>query len=138
MHRGERMAKVIAASVVLCLTLACIGWGISRSSAAEEKDQTGRYQAAAPDLVLDTATGKLMTSRGQILEQPINPTNEKVGRYSAAGWETAVTRSVGLNMINQPVAYAETVKGYILLDTQTGQVLKERVYYREPLQADDF
>jgi len=137
-HRGERTAKVIAAVVVLCATIAVLGWGVGKGVAEEEKTDLGKYQAVAPDLVLDTTTGRLSNSDGQVLEQSIDPSGTKIGRYSAAGYTTAVTRSVGLSVINQPVAYSETIKGYIVIDTQTGQVLKQRVYYRQPLQSNDF
>lgn len=97
----------------------------------------GLYQAAAPDLVLDTATGKLVDSKGQVLEQPVDQAGTEAGRYSAAGYVSAVTRSVGLGVINQPIARSELVKGYIIVDTQTGQVVRQQVYYRQPLQPSD-
>jgi hypothetical protein len=92
---------------------------------------------AVPDLVLDTATGRLVNSKGQVLEQAVDPSGTEVGRYSVDGYVTAVTWSVGLDVINQPVASTSLVKGYVLGDTQTGRVLKERIYYSQPLQRGD-
>jgi len=135
-QRGERTVKLIAAVVVLCVTVALLSWGVG-SGAEEEQVASNQYQAVAPDLVLDTATGKLANSRGQVLEQAIDPSGTAAGRYSAAGYVTAVTRAVGLSVINQPVVYPELVKGYVIVDAQTGQVVKQRNYYRQALQPTD-
>ncbi len=135
MHLGDRTLKVIAV-VILCASVGLIGWGVGKGVAEEEP--VGQYQAAAPDLVLDTATGKLINSTGQVLEQAIDPSGTTLGKYSAAGYATAVTRNVGLSVINQPIAYTETVKGYAIVDTQSGRVVKHRIYYQQTLKADDF
>jgi hypothetical protein len=29
------------------------------------------------------------------------------------------------------------IKGYVVLDTQTGQIVKEKIYYRQALQQND-
>ncbi len=135
MLRGERTVRLIGLIVVLCAILAISSWGVSRSAA--QQDEVGRYQVAVPNLVLDTATGRLSTSTGQVLEQPIDPTGDEVGRYSVDGFMTAVTRNAGLDVINQPVVWPQLVKGYVILDTQTGQILRESIYYRRALQKDD-
>jgi hypothetical protein len=137
--RGERTIKMLAAALILCTSVALVGWGVGKGVAEEEQATAtvGLYQAAAPDLVLDTATGKLVDSQGQVLEQPVDQAGTEAGRYSAAGYVSAVTRSVGLDVINQPIARSELVKGYIIVDTQTGQVVRQRVYYRQPLQPTD-
>ena len=135
MHRGERSLKLIGLVVVLCAFLAVSGWGVSRGMA--QQDEVGRYEVAVPNLVLDTATGKLTNSAGQVLEQPIDPAGEELGRYSVDGFVTAVTRSVGLDVINQPTVWPQLVKGYVILDTQTGQVVREKIYYRRALQQSD-
>ncbi|MFB3879948.1 MAG: hypothetical protein ACE149_01730 [Armatimonadota bacterium] len=136
MQRGERTVKLIAAVVVLCGTMGLLAWGVG-SGAEEEAAPSNQYQAVAPDLVLDTATGKLTNSQGRVMEQAIDPSATVAGRYSAAGYVTAVTRTVGLNVINQPVVYPELVKGYVIVDAQTGQVVTQRIYYRQALQASD-
>jgi hypothetical protein len=105
--------------------------------AGEDQPPVGRYQAVAPDLVLDTATGKLARTNGQVLEPPADPSAQEVGRYSAAGYVTAVTRSVGLDIINRPTMQVDVVKGYLLVDTKTGRVVKQRVYYSQPIQPGD-
>jgi hypothetical protein len=102
-----------------------------------QQDEVGRFQVAVPNLVLDTATGKLTNSTGQVLEQPIDPAGEEPGRYSVDGFVTAVTRNVGLNVINQPTVSPQLVKGYVILDTQTGQVVREKIYSRRALQQND-
>jgi len=134
-HRGERGLKLIVLVAVVCAFVAVSGWGVSRGMA--QQDEVGRYQVAAPNLVLDTATGKLTNSSGQVLEQPIDPAGEELGRYSVDGFVTAVTRSVGLDVINQPTVWPQLVKGYVILDTQTGQVVREKIYYRRALQQSD-
>jgi hypothetical protein len=128
---------MLAAALILCVSVALVGWGVGRGVAEEEAAKVGLYQAAAPDLVLDTATGKLVDSRGQVLEQAVDQAGTQAGRYSAAGYVAAVTRSVGLDVINQPIANSQLVKGYVIVDTQTGQVVKQRVYYRQALQPTD-
>jgi len=133
--RGERAMKVIGVVLIICAAMAFLGWGLSRCAA--QQDEVGRYQVAVPDLVLDTATGRLVNSTGQVLEQPINATGEEIGRYSVDGYVTAVTRRAGLDVINQPVVWPELIKGYVLLDTQTGQIVKEKIYYRQALQQND-
>ncbi len=97
----------------------------------------GRYQAVAPDLVLDTTTGKLADGNGQVLEPPIDAGSTDVGRFSAAGYVTAVTRGVGLDMMQVPTARTDLVKGYVIVDTKTGRVAKSRVYESRPLQPGD-
>jgi len=134
-HRGERAFKVIGGVMIICAAMAFLGWGLSRGAAQQE--EVGRYQVAVPDLILDTATGKLVSSTGQVLEQPIDPSGEEIGRYSVDGYVTAVTRRAGLDVINQPVVWPELIKGYVLLDTQTGQVIKQKIYYRQALQKND-
>ncbi len=130
--------KVLGAAVVVLAVVALLGYGIAGGVAEEEKeDDVGRFQVAVPDLVLDTATGRLITSKGQVLEQPVNPAGEKIGRYSVDGYVTAVTRRVGLDVMNQPVVWPQLVKGYVLLDTETGRILRQEVYYRQPLPESD-
>jgi len=134
--RGEHKFGMVVAVVALCAALGIIGWGVTRGAAqvaVEEEEPVGRYQVAVPDLILDTATGRLTGNGGKVLETPIDPGGEEVGRYSVDGYVTAVTRSVGLDIINQPVAYSEVVKGYVVADTKTGRILKHRVYYSQPL-----
>lgn len=134
-HYGERVLRVVLAAALLCTVALVLVWTGGRGSA--EDQPVGRYQAAVPDLVLDTMTGKLIGAGGHVLEQPIDPAGEEVGRYSVDGYVTAVTRRVGLDVINQPVAYPELVKGYVLVDTKTGQVLREKTYYSQPLKTGD-
>lgn len=139
MKRGDQTIKVLAA-LVLCASVALVGWGVDKGMAQDEEAAeaaVGLYQAVAPDLVLDTATGKLVDAKGQVLAQAVDQAGTQAGRYSAAGYVTAVTRSVGLDVINQPIARSELMKGYIIVDTQTGQVVSQRVYYRQPLQSTD-
>jgi len=134
--RGEQGFRMAAAVVALCAAVGFLAWGVSRG-AEQEEEPVGRYQVAVPDLVLDTTTGRLVDGRGQVLEQAIDPSGEVVGRYSVDGYVTAVTRSVGLDVINQPVAMSSLVKGYVVADTQTGRVVKQRIYYSQPLQRGD-
>jgi hypothetical protein len=134
--RGEQGFRMAAAVVALCAAVGFLAWGVSRG-AEQEEEPVGRYQVAVPDLVLDTTTGRLVDGRGQVLEQAIDPSGKEVGRYSVDGYVTAVTRSVGLDVINQPVAVSSLVKGYVVADTQTGRVVKQRIYYSQPLQRGD-
>lgn len=136
--RGEQGFRMAAAVVALCAVVGFLAWGVTRGAAQEqEQDPVGRYQVAVPDLVLDTTTGRLVDGKGQVLEQAIDPSGKEVGRYSVDGYVTAVTRSVGLDVINQPVAVSSLVKGYVVADTQTGRVLKQRIYYSQPLRRGD-
>lgn len=124
--------------------LLLVGWlivggfaqDISPNTGGDEQP-VGRYQAVAPDLVLDTSTGKLTTSAGQMLEAPIEAAGKEVGRFSAAGYVTAVTRSVGLDVMNTPVARTDLVKGYVIVDTKSGRVVRKRIYESRPLRAND-
>jgi hypothetical protein len=136
--RGEQGFRMAAAVVALCAVVGFLAWGVTRGAAQEqEQDPVGRYQVAVPDLVLDTTTGRLVDGKGQVLEQAIDPSGEEIGRYSVDGYVTAVTRSVGLDVINQPVAVSSLVKGYVVADTQTGRVVKQRIYYSQPLRRGD-
>lgn len=145
--RRLRVALVLA---FLAAAVVLVGWQVTRSSAQGVTSDTGaygsaaiadqvvgRYQAAAPDLVLDTTTGKLTDGAGQVLEPPIDASSKDVGRFSAAGYVTAVTRSVGLDVMSVPVARTDLVKGYVIVDTKTGQVVKSRVYASRPIQPTD-
>lgn len=136
MQRRERAFRTVSAVVVICAVVGVLSWGLGRS-AAQEQGEVGRYQVAVPDLVLDTATGRLVTGNGQVLEQAIDPNGTEAGRYSVDGYVAAVTRAVGLDVMNQPVAYTQVVKGYVLGDTKTGAVVRERIYHSQPLQLGD-
>jgi len=136
--RGEQGFRMAAAVVALCAVVGFLAWGVTRGAAQEEEqDPVGRYQVAVPDLVLDTTTGRLVDGKGQVLEQAIDPSGKEVGRYSVDGYVTAVTSSVGLDVINRPVAVTSLVKAYVVADTQTGRVLKQRIYSSQPLQRGD-
>ncbi len=135
MHRGECRQSIAVVAIAVCVGIGLLVWGVTRGTAQEEQT-VGRYEVAVPDLVLDTATGKL-TSNGQVLEQPIDPSNTEVGRYSVDGFVTALTRRVGLDVINQPVVWPEMVKGYVIIDTKTGQILRQRTYYSRNFQEGD-
>ena len=145
-----RRLRVALALAFLGAALVLVGWQVTRSvaqditseagpygSAALAEQVVGRYQAAAPNLVLDTATGKLADGAGQVLESAIDASSKEVGRFSAAGYVTAVTRSVGLDLMNVPVARTDLVKGYVIVDTKTGQVVKSRVYESRAVQPTD-
>lgn len=152
--KSERRIGVVFAILLAAVIVALVGWGIARSSAqaqvlggtpsggtaagSEKQDQpVGHYQVAVPNLVLDTATGKLVGANGQVLEPPVDPSGSEVGRYSVDAYVTSVTRSVTLNVLNVPVANVDLVKGYVIADTKTGRIVKQRVYYSAPLQAGD-
>jgi hypothetical protein len=92
---------------------------------------------AVPDLTLDTATGKLSDSKGTVLEPALDPAGKLVGHYCVDGYVTSVTRSVGQNVLNMPFAKVDLVKGYVLGDTTTGRVLKQKIYYSQPIGSDD-
>ncbi len=126
----------MAVAVVILCAAAFIGWDPARGQAPEE-EPNGRYQVAVPDLVLDTMTGRLTIRGGRVLEQSIDPSGTEVGRYSVDGYVTAVTRNVGLNVMEVPVAYTDLVKGYVIADTKTGKVLRHSIYYSQPLQSGD-
>jgi len=48
-----------------------------------------------------------------------------------------VTRSVGLDVMNTPVARTDLVKGYVIVDTKSGRVVRKRIYESRPLRAND-
>jgi hypothetical protein len=82
-------------------------------------------------------TGKLTTTRGKVLEPPIDAAGTELGRYSLDAYVTAVTRNVGLSVIQQPVAYTDLVKAYVIADTRTGRIARQKTYYSQPLQPSD-
>ena len=124
------------AAFLLCVVAVSALWGVNRG-AAEDEEAVGRYQVGAPDLILDTATGRLVTASGQVLEPPIDAQGTQAGRYSVAGYVTAVTRAVGLDVINQPIARTDLVKGYAIADTETGKIVKQKVYHSQPIRAGE-
>ena len=134
--RGERAIGLVIAMLLLGIVAVAIGWSVTRGE-AEDEQVIGRYQFAAPDLVLDTATGKLTTAGGTVLESPIDAGAKEVGRYSAAGYVTSVTRSIGLDVLNQPTVRVDLIKGFVIGDTKNGKIIKQRVYYSEPLQPGE-
>jgi len=146
--------RLAFAIVLATAMLALVGWAVAHSWAQAavlggaaaggggagpetQEPPVGRYQAAVPDLVFDTASGKLVGANGQVLEPPLDPTASEVGRYSVDAYVTSVTRSVTLNVVSMPVANVELVKGYLIVDTKTGRVMRHRIYYSAPLQAGD-
>jgi len=138
------MVKAAIVVVLLGAVAVAAGWGVARAvaqpaevAASEREEPVGRYQVAVPDLVLDTATGKLVGGNGQVLEPPIDPSGTEVGRYTVDGYVTSVTRSVGLDVIQVPVARVDLVKGYVLGDSKTGRIIKSRVYLSRPIQPGD-
>lgn len=133
---GDKGLRLAVTVLLICGAVAATGLVVSRVSAQEEPS-VGRYQFAAPDLVLDTATGKLIGDGTRVLRAPLDPSGTEVGRYSVDGYVTAVTRWVGLDVINQPIQRVDLVKGYVLGDTQTGRIVEHRVYYSRPLQPGD-
>jgi hypothetical protein len=134
--RGEKAIGLAAAALLVCAVAVVFGRGVARG-AAQDEQVVGRYQMAVPDLILDTATGKLADSRGQVLEQPIDPSGSEPGRYTVDGYVTAVTRWVGLDVIQSPIQRVELVKGYVLGDTKTGRIIKQRIYYSRAIQEGD-
>ena len=128
--------KLLAMLVLACLILAAVGWSLGAGD-AEEPQEVGRYQAAAPDLVLDTMTGRLTDSKGVSLSPVLDASEKQVGRYSAAGYVAVITRFVGLNIVSQPYAQQELVKGYSIVDTKTGQVVKQKIYASQPIAANE-
>jgi len=153
--RGERAIGFGIAVIVLCVVAVAIGWSVVRGEAQDQQagpllpppadlaartgsdEGVGRYQFGAPDLILDTATGKLTNGSGQVLESPIDASGKDAGRYSVAGYVTAVTRTLGLDVLNQPTVQADLVKGYVIGDTKTGRIVKQRVYHSGPLQPGE-
>ena len=132
-ERGK--LRVLAAVALFCLVTGLVGWGVGVVGAAQEEQPVGRYQVAVPDLMLDTATGRLVDSGGSVLEQAIDPAGKEPGRYSVDGYVTVVTRFVGLNVLNVPYAQQEMVKAYVIGDTKTGRVLRQRVYETQPVDT---
>ena len=128
--------KLLAMLVLSCLILAVVGWSVGAGD-AEAPQEVGRYQAAAPDLVLDTMTGRLTDSKGIVLEPVIDASEKQIGRYSGSGYVAVITRFVGLNIVNQPYAQQELVKGYSIVDTKTGQVVKQKVYASQPIVGNE-
>jgi len=157
--RGDRAIRLGIAIFLVGVVAVVTGWTIVRGEAqdtvapvtppltvltpdgtaraAGTEQPVGRYQFAAPDLILDTATGKLTTQSGQLLEGAIEPGGKDLGHYSVAGYMTSVTRSSGLDALNQPTIAVDLVKGYVIGDTKSGRIAKQRVYYSQPMQPGD-
>jgi len=149
--RGERNLRLVFIVALVTVALAVAGWGLLRGSArayaadagaasaapaAQQGEPVGRYQVAVPDLVLDTSTGRLVAG-GQVLEPPIDPSGKEVGRYTVDGFVTSVTRSAGLNVMNVPTVAVDLVRGYVIADTRTGRILRQRTDYSGPMQPGD-
>ena len=134
MTEGRTLRMVI--TVLVCATVAAVAWGIA-SSVAQEEAAVGRYQMAVPDLVLDTATGRLVDGKGKVLEQPVDASGSEVGRYCVDGYVSAVTRQVIMNIVEQPIVRVDLVKGYVLGDTKSGTIIKQQVYYSHPIRPGD-
>ena len=105
---------------------------------AAEEPPLGRYAAVAPSLVLDTATGKLTDSKGPVVNPAVDASGTKPGRYHAAGYVTTVVRRSWVDFMGKAQTETQVVKGFILVDTTTGNVLKSAVYSRTPLAPTDF
>jgi predicted anti-sigma-YlaC factor YlaD len=129
-ERGK--LSVLAAVALVCLVTALVGWGVSVVG-AQEDEPVGRYQVAVPDLMLDTATGRLVDGKGSVVEQAIDPSNKESGRYTVDGYVTVITRVVGLNIVGVPFVQQEMVKGYVIGDSKTGRVLRQRIYETQPV-----
>ncbi len=109
--------------------------GVGVVGAAQEDQPVGRYQVAVPDLMLDTATGRLVDGGGTVLEQAIDPAGKESGRYSVDGYVTVITRLVGLNVLGVPYSQQEMVKAYVIGDSKTGRVLRQRIYETQPVDT---
>ena len=135
---GDKGFRLAVTVLLICGAVAATGLVVSRVSAQEEPS-VGRYQFAAPDLVLDTATGRLTGDGSRVLRAPVDASGKEVGRYSVDGFVTTVARRMDLGASGKPILYnrVDLVKGYVLGDTQTGLVVEGRVYYSRPLQPGD-
>jgi len=135
---GDKGFRLAVTVLLICGAVAATGLVVSRVSAQEEPS-VGRYQFAAPDLVLDTATGRLTGQGSRVLRPPVDPAGTEVGRYSVDGYIATTMRQADLRTTQRPFLYqrAGLVQGYVLGDTQTGLIIEHRVYYSRPLQPGD-
>ena len=93
--------------------------------AGTEQPPVGRYTAVAPDLVLDTATGRLTDVKGTVVSAAVDASGSQVGRYHAAGYVTTVVRRIWVDILSRGQADIQVVKGFTLVDTTTGNAVKE-------------
>jgi len=133
--RRDALTKALltAAGSVLLVALALA----LLTPAPAGEPQVGRYQVAAPDLVCDTATGRVVDGRGQQISPAIQPAGQEVGRYQAAGYLVVVTRAATTDAIGRSLVNNELIKAYAVLDTTTGRIVRQGRYYSAPLTPQD-
>jgi hypothetical protein len=68
--RRERTIGLVLAVLLIGLAAIFLSRSVARG-AAEGEQPVGRFQMAVPDLILDTATGKLVTAGGETLEPAV-------------------------------------------------------------------
>jgi len=127
----DRLTKVLLLALLAALAGNMLVYGLATAPAvAEERKPAaiGRFQPAGHDLICDTATGRIADLGGRQIVAPVSPSATDVGRYAASGWVAVVTRYATTTPIGQPIVRADLVKGYLLVDTTTGQVSKKGIY----------
>jgi len=111
------LAAVLAASCLASLFLL-----------AAQEEQVGRFQVTAPDLVTDTTTGRIVDGSGKVIEAGVSTSARELGRYQAAGYVKVVPKEAIWDALGRPVMQSTVEKGFVIIDTATGQVLRKRVY----------
>jgi hypothetical protein len=119
----------VAAVFVLCLA-ALLSLG------AENGTPVGKFQAAAPDLIADTTTGRVVDSTGRVVQEAASSAPKEIGRYQAAGFVKVTPKQAGWDVYGRTFIESQVEKGLILIDTTTGSVIAQRVYSSEAVKSE--
>jgi hypothetical protein len=93
----------------------------------------GRYAAAAPDLIVNTATGEVKDSGGHVIVAAIEPQGAIAGKYSATGYVSTAATALGFNSILNRL-----IKGVTVIQTDTGQgLINKKIYYDQDYRPGD-
>jgi len=129
----RRWVAAAATLALCCLAVLCLG--------AQEEPQVGKFQAAAPDLITDTTTGRVVDSKGKVIQEAATAEPQEIGRYQAAGYVKvtprvkAAPKGADWEVVSRTYTEFEAEKGLMLIDTTTGNVLANRVYSTETVKA---
>ena len=106
----------------------------SASQTTETDPETGVFLAAAPNLVINTATGEVKDANGALVVPAFDRSGDATGKYHAAGYVTTVTDEVSTYALAGQQVSNRLVKAVSVIDTTTGKFLvKDKIYYNKPL-----
>ena len=135
-----KRTRLLAIPLILAIVLV-VSWAnlsVGQTTEDEVEAVVDLYRVAAPDLVINTATGAVKNSAGETIVPALMPAGETPGRFDAAGYATTLTKSVVTTALGQQAISKTLVKSVSVIDTTTGAfMVKDRIYYSQPLTAGD-